>query len=41
MTVDGTDYEIVELGRTFYSQKSKYSALRYEIALSILMGDIW
>ena len=40
LTVDGTDYEGPELGRTFYSHKFKRSALRYEIALSILTGDI-
>ena len=40
ITVDGTDYEIAELGRSFYSHKFQYSALRYEIALSILMGDM-
>ena len=40
LTVDGTDYEGPELGRTFYSHTFKRSALRYEIALSILTGDI-
>ena len=40
LTVDGTDYDIAELVRTFYSHKIQYSALRYEVALSILTGDI-
>ena len=40
MTVDGTDYAIAEHGRFFYSHKFKHTALRYEIALSILTGDI-
>ena len=40
MTIDWIDYEIAELGRSFYSHKFQHSALRYEIALSILTGDI-
>ena len=40
LMVDVTDHETVELGKTFYSHKLKHSALRYEIALSILTGDI-
>ena len=40
MTVDGTDYEIVELGRSFHSHKFQQSVIRYEIALSILTRDI-
>ena len=40
LTVDGTDYDIAELVRTFYSHKIQHSALRYEVALSILTGDI-
>ena len=40
MTTDGTDYAIAEHGRSLYSHEFKRSALRHEIALSILMGDI-
>jgi len=40
LTVDGTDYEGPELGRNWYSHKFKRSAVRYEIALCILTGDI-
>ena len=40
MTVDGKDYAIAEHGRSFYSHKFKRLALRYEIALSILTGNI-
>ena len=39
-TVEGTDYDTAELGRTFYSHKIKRLALRYEIALTILTGDM-
>ena len=40
LTVDGTDYEGPELGRNWYSHKFKRSAVRYEIGLCILTGDI-
>jgi hypothetical protein len=39
-TVDGTDFRIANWGRKFYSHKFKGSGLRYEVALSILGGDI-
>ena len=41
LTVDETDYEIAELGRSFYSHKFQHLALRYEIALRILTGDVY
>ncbi len=40
MSIDGTDFRIQEKGRKFYSFKFKKSALRYEVALCILTGDI-
>ena len=40
MTVDGTDFRIAEHGRAFYSHKFKKSALRYEVCICILTGDI-
>jgi DDE superfamily endonuclease len=40
MTVDGTDFRIAEHGKPFYSFKFRKSALRYEVALCILTGDI-
>ena len=40
LTVDGTDCEAAELGKTFYSPNFKRSVLWYEIALSILTGDM-
>ena len=40
MSVDGTDFRIAEHGKQFYSFKFKKSALRYEVALCILTGDI-
>ena len=40
LSVDGTDFRIPERGRRFYSHKFKKSALRYEVALCILTGDI-
>ena len=40
MSVDGTDFRIAEHGKKFYSFKFKKSALRYEVALCILTGDI-
>jgi hypothetical protein len=42
VTVDGTDFCIPELGKKFYSflKKFRKSALRYEVALCILTGDI-
>ena len=40
MTVDGINYKIAELVRYFYSHKFQYLALRYEIAFSVLTGDI-
>jgi hypothetical protein len=38
--VDGTDFVVPNLGRKFFSHKFKGSGLRYEVALSILGGDI-
>ena len=38
--VDGTDFRIFEYGRKFFSHKNKKSALRYEIGLNIITGDI-
>ena len=40
MTVDGTDFRIAEKGKAFFSHKFKKSGLRYEVAISILGGDI-
>lgn len=40
MTVDGTDFRIAENGKAFFSHKFKKSGLRYEVAISILGGDI-
>ena len=40
ISVDGTDFQIFEYGRKFFSHKNKKSALRYEIALNIITGDI-
>lgn len=40
VTVDGTDCRVPEQGRVFYSHKFKKSALRYEVALCILTGDV-
>ena len=40
MTVDGVDVRIPEHGRDWYSHKFKKSAVRYEIAFSMLGGDI-
>jgi hypothetical protein len=40
VTVDGTDFRIPEHGKPFYSFKFRKSALRYEVALCILTGDI-
>lgn len=40
LSVDGTDFQISESGRQFYSFKFKKSALRYEVALNIKNGWI-
>lgn len=40
VNVDGTDFRIRHAGRKFYSFKYKASGLRYEVATSILGGDI-
>ena len=40
ISVDGTDFRIAEYGRLFYSHKFKKSALRYEVGICILTGDI-
>lgn len=40
LSVDGTDFQIEELGNKFYSHKFLGSALRYEVAICILTGDI-
>ena len=40
MSVDGTDIRIAEHGKKFYSFKFRKSALRYEVAICILTGDI-
>lgn len=43
MTVDGTDFRIeqpTEFSKRWYSHKFKGPGLRYEVALSILGGDI-
>lgn len=39
-SVDGTDCKIPTMGRRFWSHKFKGSALRYEVAVSLLGGDI-
>ena len=40
MSCDGTDFQVYEHGRKWYSHKNKKSALRYEVCLSIITGDI-
>ena len=40
LSVDGTDFQVSEQGRKFYSHKFKGSAVRYEVALCILTGEI-
>ena len=40
VSVDGTDFQILSKGSKFYSHKFKKSALRYEVAVCILTGDI-
>ena len=40
LSVDGTDFQIPERGREWYSFKFKKSGVRYEVALSILGGEI-
>ena len=40
MSIDGTEFQNFEYGRKFFSHKNKKSALRYEIALNIITGDI-
>ena len=40
LSVDGTDFQIPERGREWYSFKYKKSGVRYEVALSILGGEI-
>lgn len=41
MTVDGTDFQMPQLGPLFSSHKfAKKSGLRYEVAVCILTGDI-
>ena len=38
--MDGTDFQIPQHGREFFSFKFRKSALRYEVGLSILGGEI-
>ncbi len=40
MSVDGTDFRIVEHGPAFFSHKFKKSGLRYEVCISLRAGDI-
>ena len=40
VSVDGTDFRIEQRGRKFFSHKFKGSGLRYEVAISILCGEI-
>ena len=40
VTVDGTDFQIAEHGRKFYSHKFKKSGLRYEICVCIKTGKV-
>lgn len=40
LSVDGTDFQRSQTNRDWYSHKFKRSGLRYEVALSILGGDI-
>ncbi len=40
LSVDGTDFQIPERGRDWYSFKFKKSGVRYEVALSMLGGEI-
>ena len=42
ISVDGTDFQVPENGRTFYSHKFKKSGVRYELGVCILTGDcVW
>ena len=40
VSVDGTDFQIFEHGRDFFSHKNKKSGLRYEVSLCILSGHL-
>ena len=40
VSVDGTDFQVPQRDKEFYSFKFRKSALRYEVALCILTGDI-
>ena len=40
MSVDGTDFQILQKGSRFWSHKFKKSGLRYEVGICILTGDI-
>ena len=40
MSVDGTDFRVKVKGKEWYSYKFKKGAVRYEVALCILTGDI-
>lgn len=39
-SVDGTDFQVPNNGKRFYTYKFKKSGLRYEVALGIISGDI-
>ena len=39
ISVDGTDFQVPENGRTFHSHKFKKSGVRYELRVCILTGD--
>ena len=40
ISCDGTDFQVYEHGRKWFSHKNKKSALRYEVCLGIMAGDI-
>ena len=40
VSVDGTDFQVPQRDKEFYSFKFRKSALRYKVALCILTGDI-
>jgi hypothetical protein len=40
MGVDGTDFQINRAGRKFYSHKYQKSGLRYEVATSLIHGEL-
>ena len=42
ISMDGTDFQVPENGRSFYSHKFKKSGVRYKLGVCILIGDcVW